>query len=107
MGQLVDILIANALKYSQPGTPVTITAARQAGQVRLSVVDRGIGISPEDQAAIFEPFFRSPAARQSGAVGTGLGLAIAARIASTLGGQLTCTSTPSAGSEFNFSVRSV
>ena len=105
LGQALDNLISNALKYSPPGTPVLVSAqARNGGQdgatVVLSVEDQGSGIPAEDQEAIFEPFFRSAAARQSGITGTGLGLAIVARIAAALGGRASCDSELGHGSRF-------
>ena len=98
--QLLDVLVHNALKYSDPGTPVTVTSQGQHASVVLSVVDQGIGIAREEREAIFEPFYRSPAARQTGRAGTGLGLAIAARIASTLHGTIECRAAEPPGSCF-------
>jgi len=100
LSQLLDNLISNALKYSEPDTPVVLSARRNDAQVLLSVEDHGQGIAPEDRQAIFTPFFRSQAARQSGIAGTGLGLAIAARIANAMSGKLECESTPGVGSTF-------
>lgn len=100
LAQLADNLVNNAFKYSQPGSTVSISAERCGDRVCLSVRDQGIGISPDDRAEIFEPFFRSADARRAGVAGTGLGLAVAARIATALGGTLACDSTPHQGSTF-------
>ena len=54
----------------------------------------------EDLGEIFNPFFRSRAAREAGIAGSGLGLAVAARIAAACGGRLECTSEPGRGSRF-------
>jgi signal transduction histidine kinase len=93
LGVALDNLIGNALKYSEPGTPVVLHATHQGQNLCLAVIDRGAGIAPEDRTAIFLPFFRSSSARRSGTEGTGLGLAIVARIAQALGGSIACEST--------------
>lgn len=100
LAQLLDNLVGNAFKYSEAGTPVTVSLSRDSGAVVLAVEDRGMGIPPEDRSAIFDPFFRSRVARQSNVAGTGLGLAIAAGIARALGGQLACESESGRGSRF-------
>jgi two-component system sensor histidine kinase SenX3 len=73
---------------------------KNGNSASISVSDRGIGIAPEDEHGIFEPFFRSEAARRAGIAGTGLGLSVAARIAAALGGQLSCVSRLGHGSTF-------
>ena len=100
--QLLDNLVGNALKYSEAGTAVDIVATIDHDEVEIAVIDRGMGIAPEDISAVFEPFFRSTAARHSGAAGTGLGLAVARQIAMALGGRLTCQSELEKGSRFAF-----
>ena len=59
LGQLLDNLIENACKYSEPGTPIIVRAWCEPGAVALAVEDRGCGISPEDLPRIFEPFYRA------------------------------------------------
>jgi signal transduction histidine kinase len=100
LGQLLHNLIDNAFKYSSPGTPVTVRAERDGNDLLLSVSDKGIGISREEQTVIFQPFFRSPSARRSGAPGVGLGLPIAARIAESLHGRIQVESATGQGSMF-------
>jgi heavy metal sensor kinase len=100
LAQLLDNLVDNAFKYSEPGTPVTIRLGRASGHVTLSVEDQGCGIDPADLPQVFEPFYRAPSARREGRAGTGLGLAVAYRIATALGGVLTASSTPGQGSRF-------
>lgn len=100
LAQLLDNLIGNACKYSTPGSPITIAADGGDGAATIAVTDRGPGIAPADQAAVFEPFVRTAEARQRGVAGTGLGLSIAARIASALGGRITLASAPGSGSTF-------
>lgn len=100
LSQLLENLISNALKYSEPGTPVTIEMRQSKAAAMITVQDQGIGVPPAERQAIFEPFFRSPTARKAGIAGTGLGLAIAARIATALGGELSCEAVDGPGSCF-------
>lgn len=100
LARLLDNLIENALKYSQPGSPVEVCTTNTDTEILVAVQDQGRGIEAEDQAEIFHPFFRGRASRESGIPGTGLGLAIAARIATAFGGRLECTSEASRGSRF-------
>lgn len=100
LARLLDNLVENGLKYSTVGTPLTITVSQAAGMATVTVADQGQGIAPEDQAAIFNPFFRARAARDAGASGTGLGLAIALKIATAFSGSLSCVSRLGKGSRF-------
>jgi heavy metal sensor kinase len=100
LGQLVDNLLDNACKYSEPGTPVTLSLTAGPDGVRLSVEDRGHGIDAAELAHVFDPFYRSPQARRLGRSGVGLGLAVARRIAEAFGGELTAASEPGKGSRF-------
>ena len=100
LGQLLDILIENAFKYSEPGKPVCVNASRRGDKIAVTVEDRGSGMDAGDLAAAFEPFYRAEAARRDGKPGEGLGLPLARRIATTLGGALDATSEPGIGSRF-------
>lgn len=100
LARVLDNLIENALKYSSPGSRVEITTTNDDAEVLVEVQDHGRGIAAEDLGELFNPFFRSRAAREAGIAGTGLGLAIAARIAAVYGGRLECTSEVSRGSRF-------
>jgi heavy metal sensor kinase len=104
LGRLVDNLVTNAAKYSDPGSPIVVEVARDGAEVLLSVTDRGIGIATDEVASVFDPFYRSPAARKSGVEGVGLGLAIAGRIAALIGGRLECDSELGVGSRFTLRV---
>lgn len=97
---LLDNLVTNAFKYSPPGTPVVVSAQATHDEVHLSVQDEGFGISQQDQQAIFEPFFRTSAARERGIPGSGLGLSICRRLADALQARLECTSQLGRGSRF-------
>jgi len=100
LGLLLDNLTSNALKYSQPGSAVMIDLRKRGQQIALQVIDHGIGIATEDIPSVFDLFFRSQNARQSGVAGTGLGLPLAARVATSLDGQLECASVLNEGSQF-------
>lgn len=102
--RLVDNLVANALKYSAAGTPVVVALAVAGDAAELSVADQGAGIAAADVPHVFDPFFRTQAARQSGAGGAGLGLAIASRIAGALDGSLRCESRLGRGTTFTLSL---
>jgi heavy metal sensor kinase len=100
LGQLLDNLLDNAAKYSAPGTPVEVRVWRAGVHVALAVQDRGMGLSPEDRAHLFEPFYRSAEARRRGYAGVGLGLAVVRRIATAFGGTIDVQSEPRRGSTF-------
>jgi signal transduction histidine kinase len=100
LGQLIDNLLDNACKYSEAGTHVTIRAEEAAGCCRVSIEDAGCGIPAEESSHIFEPFYRSSAARRNGHEGVGLGLAVAQRIARAFGGNISVASEVARGSRF-------
>jgi two-component system, OmpR family, sensor kinase len=101
LGQVVDLLLDNACKYSRPGTPVTLSLRKDGSCVGLDVEDRGCGILAEDLAHVFEPFFRSPRQLEPRVGGVGLGLTIARRVAEALGGRVEVVSQPGQGSRFS------
>ena len=98
--QLVDNLVDNASKWSEPGSPIVIVTRSEPGWSILEVEDRGLGIAPADLALVFDPFFRSADSRRAGVPGVGLGLAVARRIAEALGGSISAASQPGTGSRF-------
>jgi signal transduction histidine kinase len=98
--QLVDNLVDNASKWSEPRSPIVIATRSEPGWSILEVEDCGSGIAPPDLAHIFDPFFRSADSRRAGVPGLGLGLAVARRISEALGGSISATSQPGAGSRF-------
>jgi signal transduction histidine kinase len=100
LGELVNNLLDNALKYSEPGSPVDVRLGRELGSIALTIEDKGCGIAPAEQPGLFRPFFRSAEARRRGTPGVGLGLAVAARLAKAFGGDITVTSEPGKGSRF-------
>ena len=104
LAQLVDNLLDNACKHTEPGTAVRVVVTRQAESIVLAVEDAGPGIDPDDIPHVFEPFYRSAHARRQGRPGVGLGLAIAQRIAVSLGATLTVQSTPGRGCSFHLTL---
>jgi signal transduction histidine kinase len=100
LGQLLDNLLDNACKYSPPGTPIHIRLGRESGFGTLAVEDHGPGLSAEESAHVFEPFYRSPQARLRGVPGVGLGLAVVARIAAAFRGSVEADRTWREGCRF-------
>lgn len=101
MKQLLLILVDNAVKYTMEGGKVTVrVTSPTAGKIRLEVEDTGIGISKEDQARIFDRFFRVDKARSREMGGNGLGLAIAQEIVSLHGGNIHVESELGKGTKF-------
>ncbi|WP_437915207.1 HAMP domain-containing sensor histidine kinase [Sorangium sp. So ce302] len=97
--QVLNNLVANAIKYSPAGGAVQVTVARVGAEVSIAVSDRGVGIAADDQRRLFERYFRAPSS--SGvAPGVGLGLWAALRIAEAHGGRIEVTSTAGRGSTF-------
>ncbi len=92
-------LVENAHKYAPGGAPIEVRAWRDDSFVALAVSDRGPGIPPDEQARIFEPFYRPPG-RTPDVGGAGLGLAIARRLAEAQGGTLTYADRAGGGSVF-------
>jgi two-component system, OmpR family, sensor histidine kinase KdpD len=104
--ELVELVIAhlidNALKYSPRGTPISIGARMSEGHAIIYVADHGPGISEEEQARIFDKFYRGP--KEQHLKGTGMGLAIAREIIHAHGEEIRVASKPGEGSEFSFSL---
>lgn len=100
--QAVTNLVDNAIKYGPQGGLVRLVAARGEEGLRLSVVDQGPGIHPDEQELVFEEFYRAYAGRSSlESKGAGLGLSIVRGIARNLGAGLQLDSAPGEGSTFS------
>ncbi|MGO8980516.1 MAG: ATP-binding protein [Streptosporangiaceae bacterium] len=92
--QVLDNLIANAVKFSDPGGRVRVSASRDGPWWRIEVEDSGIGIPAAELGTIFGRFSRASNARIAGLPGTGLGLSIVKAITEMHGGRVEARSTP-------------
>jgi signal transduction histidine kinase len=101
--RIVTNLITNALKYSSPGTEVTVLARQDGAEVVTSVVDRGEGIAAEDLPHLFERYYRTEGARKR-RKGLGLGLYIARGLVEAHGGRIRVESEVGKGSTFHFTL---
>ncbi|CAN5474935.1 hypothetical protein BH09ACT12_BH09ACT12_35130 [soil metagenome] len=97
MRQVIDNLISNSVKYSDPGGQVCVHLRRIDHDAVLEVIDNGIGMSQGDLAQLFTAFFRAEPARQRHAPGAGLGLGICQAIVVAHGGQIEVISAPGEG----------
>jgi len=102
--QVVTNFVNNAIKFTPRGGTVTISARETEGEGAVEVKDTGIGIAPEDQAHVFDKFYRVKSAQVSGIEGTGLGLAIVKSIVEGHGGRVWVKSQPGQGSTFGFAL---
>jgi signal transduction histidine kinase len=104
IGQALDNLVSNAIKYSPDGGSVRINASSTNEWVQLSVSDTGMGIGSEDTDRVFKRFFRTDAARDAAITGAGLGLSITKMIVERHGGDISCESRPGEGSTFTLTL---
>lgn len=102
LGQVIDNLIGNAIKFSPSDTSVTITVDRENRMARVRVQDQGPGLSEADQAKLFGEFQRLSARPTGGEKSTGLGLAIVKKIVEAHGGTVGVISTLGSGTTFYF-----
>ena len=100
LAQLIDNLVSNAVKFSAAGGAVTVRVAPDGGDVVLGVADSGMGIPADEQAQLFERFFRSSNARRAAVPGTGLGLVIVRAIADAHDGTVGVESAEGVGTTF-------
>ena len=97
-------LLDNAVAYSPPGSPVSVSRKLVDGFVEIAVTDRGIGIAEDQQTRVFERFYRVDKARSRATGGTGLGLAIVKHVATNHGGEVKLWSLPGTGSTFTLRI---
>ncbi|GAB1576912.1 CHASE2 domain-containing protein [Bordetella petrii] len=100
----ISNLLDNAIKYSPDGSPVQLRVQAGADAWDIEIEDAGPGIAPDDQARLFEPFFRTGDAHRSSTVGSGLGLAFVRTVAQRHGGQVAIHSQPGSGARFVLSL---
>lgn len=93
-------LLSNAMKFSPDGEAIAVRVEAGEETVDVHFVDHGIGIPAEEQAKLFDRFFRASAAKSQGIPGTGLGLAVCQAIITAHDGSISVASQPGAGSEF-------
>jgi signal transduction histidine kinase len=100
LGQVVTNLLTNALKYSDERAGVTLEVEPIGSDgIGIAVIDRGIGIEPDERARVFEPFYRTAEGARS-AEGSGIGLTIVRRLVDALGGTIDAAPTPGGGTTF-------
>jgi two-component system sensor histidine kinase ChiS len=97
-------LLSNALKFTRKGGRVQVRAEHLDGRIRVSVVDTGVGIAPEDVARLFDKYEQARSRATRGEKGTGLGLYITKQLVELHGGEITVDSTPGYGSTFSFTL---
>lgn len=100
--QVLINLISNAIKYSDPGSLITLACKAENGKLRIFVQDHGVGISEKDQKKLFERFFRVESEELANVSGFGIGLYIVAEILKSHGSRIEVKSTLGEGSTFQF-----
>lgn len=98
--QAILNLLTNAMKYSGDSREIDLRVAARDGNAVIQVVDRGLGLEPEEKKRIFEKFYRAPSHESRLIAGTGLGLTLVAHIAAAHGGRVEVESAPGSGSTF-------
>jgi signal transduction histidine kinase len=101
LAQLLDNLVSNAVKFTAEGGRVEVRVRAEGDDVVLEVADSGMGIPADEQAQLFERFFRSTNARRAAVPGTGLGLVIVQAIVQAHGGTVSLESTEGVGTTFS------
>jgi signal transduction histidine kinase len=105
--QVLLNLINNAIAYSDPDQPITLQLESNQNSALIHVCDRGVGIPLDQQARIFDRFYRGDEARSRSTGGTGLGLSIVKTLVEGMGGTVSVRSTPGKGSTFSISLPTV
>jgi signal transduction histidine kinase len=104
LGDCVENLISNAMKYGSTGGWIGVRVGKtrhdSQEEVQITVEDRGMGVSVEDQRKIFDPFYRTQAVRESHVRGAGLGLYLVKQTIESMGGRVTVSSEVGRGSCF-------
>ena len=104
IAQVLNNLISNAVKFSQPGTAVAVRAAAEGGGVRIAVHDQGPGIPQGERSKLFQPFGKTSVRPTAGENSTGLGLAIVRELVEKHGGRIWVESEVGIGSVFQFTL---
>jgi signal transduction histidine kinase len=105
LSQVWNNLIYNSIKFTPQGGRICVDLYQQDGTIAFGIADTGIGISEEDQAHIFERFYKADKSRtRSNGGGSGLGLSIAQKIIEMHHGSIAVASTPGEGTTFTVSL---
>jgi len=105
--QVITNLVGNSIKFTSEGEVVVLVEQRQDGnklKLNFEIRDTGIGMTPEQQAKIFQPFVQADSSVTRNFGGTGLGLTISKQIIESMGGRLSVVSLPGEGSVFTFEI---
>lgn len=102
--QVLRILLDNAIAYSPAGGTIQVSVERLDSRARVAVADTGVGIAAEEQARVFDRFYRADRARARATGGTGLGLAIARALVQAHGGEIDLSSEPGRGTTVWFTL---
>jgi two-component system phosphate regulon sensor histidine kinase PhoR len=105
LSQILANLLDNALKYTEAGGLVELSAERWKNGIRVTVRDTGVGIPEADLPRVFERFYRVDKARAREAGGTGLGLSIVKHLVEAHGGEVSVESRQPGGTSFRFTLR--
>jgi signal transduction histidine kinase len=97
-------LLTNAVKFSAADSPIAVVAERDGVQVRVAVVDEGIGLPAWERSRVFDPFFRARTSVANAVRGTGIGLSLVREYVRAMGGEVSVESTPGEGSTFAFTL---
>ena len=100
IGQVIDNLVSNALKFTPPGGTIDVRAYPHDSVVRIEVTDTGMGIGESEQTQLFDRFFRTARAQEEAIPGVGLGLSISKAIVEAHNGRLSVSSVEGAGTSF-------
>jgi CheY-like chemotaxis protein/anti-sigma regulatory factor (Ser/Thr protein kinase) len=109
LNRILTNLVANAVKFTERGEIViaaeTLSLTESEAELRFTVRDSGIGLTPEQQGHLFQTFFQADGSTVRRAGGAGLGLAICKRLVDLMGGTIAVDSEPGIGSVFGFTIR--
>ncbi len=104
LGQVMNNLLTNAIKYNREGGAISVSVTNQPDFVRVDISDNGVGIPESDQPFVFDQFFRAGNSAQTRASGSGLGLAIVKTIIQRHRGYIWVKSVEGQGSVFSFTI---
>ena len=104
LSQVVANLLHNAIKFSEQGSKIAVSASKMDSKLLTQVTDEGAGITGEIVPHLFERFYRGHSSMMPDACGTGLGLHICKQIVEAHGGQIWVKSEPGTGSTFSFTI---